>query len=198
MKRYLIFILSSILITSCMQPVRTEAPARYVLKGVSTQRYAVKPHALTLLVTQPSANPGYQSDEIIYVNKPLQLNNYTKNVWVAPPTQLLLPLLVESLRNTNYFHAVMSPPYVGDADLRLETNLITLQQEFFAKHSQVRMTLQATLINNLSNKILASQTFSKIVASTALSPYGGVMATDQATEMLMQEITAFVIKKARS
>lgn len=193
MKTTLMLVLMSFLLCSCLSPIKSEPLNRYVLKGVSQKKYANSNHPITLLVTQPSADPGYQSEEIVYVNKEFQLNHYSKNVWVAPPSQLLLPLLVESLRNTNYFHAVVSPPYVGDTDLRLETQLLKLQQEFFSKRSHVRLSLQVNLINNHTNKIISTRTFNSIMEARTMGPYGGVVAANQATEALMQQITAFVM-----
>lgn len=195
MKWYLSFIFfCMLLLNACMlKPVKTEYPARYVLKGVSEKRYATVPTHMILLVSQPDANPGYQSDALVYVNKPYQLNNFGQSAWVAPPSQLILPLLVESLRNTHYFHAVMSPPFTGLADFRLETQLITLQQEFFPRKSNVRMEIQATLIDNKNNQILASRHFKQVVLSPTLDPYGGVTAANKATENLLKQITEFVI-----
>lgn len=176
-----------------LKPLKSEAPARYVLNGVSTKQYVKTSTPLTILVTQANANPGYQSEEIIYVNKPYQINNFGKNVWVAAPSQLLLSLIVDSLRNSNFFHAVVSPPFTGSTDVRLESQLITLQQEFFARKSQVRLVMQLTLVNNNDNKIIASQRFSTVAVSATLDPYGGVVAANKATQSLMPQITEFVI-----
>src|SRR3989338_2313979 len=69
-------------------------------KSISTQ---------TLLVTTPVAAPGYASSRMIYVMIPYQLKSFANHRWIAPPSQLILPLIANQLRATHYFHAVVTP-----------------------------------------------------------------------------------------
>lgn len=198
--RWMILNLGMLLMLSgcSLQPVKTTAHNRYLLNKINKQAYATSPSGLSLLVSRPTANPGFRGAAIVYVNKPYQLQTFSKNTWVAPPAQMLLPLISQSLRNTDYFHAVVSQPFAGLTDRRLDTQLITLQQEFFGKQSMVRMVIQATLIDNRRNKIIASQTLSSTVPSDPSDPYYGVLAANKATANIMQQLAKFVVPTSRA
>ena len=185
-------LISFVLTTACA-PVKATQVANYTLTGVNTKRVANQPTKKTILVSMPVASPGYQSQNMVYVNKPYQLNAFTHNNWVAPPAKMLMPLIVSSLRNTNEYHAVVSPPFSGLTVLRLDTQLLELQQNFSGQESKVEMILEAELVDNVSNKVLATKHF-KVIVPTSADPYGGVVATNKATTRIMQQLASFAAK----
>ena len=152
---------------------------------------------LTILVSTPLADPGYQTSEMMYMLTPYQLSSYANNQWVAPPSQMLLPLFVQALRQTGYFFAVVSPPFIGVTNYRCETRLLKLRQEFFLSISQVRLTVQALLIKNSTNRIIASQLFEVLISAPSNNPYGGVLAANQAAAIISYRIALFCVAHTR-
>ena len=148
---------------------------------------------LTILVSAPMASPGYQTSAMIYMLTPYQLSSYANNQWVVPPSQMLLPLFVQALRQTGHFFAVVSPPFVGVTNYRFETHLLKLQQEFFSSISHVRLTVQASLIKNSTNRIIASQVFEVLISAPNNNPYGGVLAANQAAAIISHRIALFCV-----
>lgn len=197
MKRIVIIISFAILLSSCvnLSPVNVSTNS-YTLDKFSSEQFGSKNQGRTLLIMTPTASPGYQSNQIIYVEQPYLLKAYAKNVWVAPPAQMLSPLLEESLRNTGYFQAVVGQPFSGISERRLAVELLRLQQQFFRQPSEIYMELKADLIDSRTNEVIASKVFETSVPTDAATPYGGVVATNEATQILLEQIAKFVVENS--
>ena len=148
---------------------------------------------LTLLIAQPVANAGYQSAKIVYVDVPYKLKTYANNEWIAPPADMLMPILAQQLRTKGYFHAVATSPFSGTANYRLNTQLLVLRQEFFRPISVVRLVMQVSLINNANNRIAASRRFQVLVSAPENNAYSGVLATNKAASILSRRVANFVV-----
>ena len=184
-------------LTACgLKPITDASVSSYTLSSVNTERMAKKARKQSILVSMPIASPGYETSNMVYVDSPYQLKHYTRNKWVAPPQKVLLPLIAESLRNTHVFHAVVTPPFAGLADLRLDTQLLMLEQEFTHHPSQTRIIIEAELINNHTHKIIASRRFEATEAAPHDNPYGGVIAANRATKRIMHDLAAFAVKSS--
>ncbi|MEE4376169.1 MAG: ABC-type transport auxiliary lipoprotein family protein [Candidatus Competibacteraceae bacterium] len=150
----------------------------------------------TLLVAEPRAEAGFDTPSIAYSQAPAALTYYTQSSWIDTPARMLLPLLVQVLEDSQAFAAVLTPPALVPVDLRLDVNLIRLQQEFLQQPSRVRVTLRAKLIDMATSHILATQLFEAIELAPSEDANGGVLAAIRATERLLREIRAFVLEYA--
>lgn len=148
----------------------------------------------SLLVLAPVASPGYNSSNMVYVMIPYDLQTYAYNRWVAPPAQMLLPILAQRIRNRHYFKAVVTAPFSGQSNYVLDTRLLILQQEFLRPTSQVRLLMQATLVNNTNNRVVASRRFQVVVDAPGNNPYSCVLAANQAVNVISKQIARFVIR----
>lgn len=195
--RYLTIIFAVISVTAC-GPIATKPLNTYTIsslkKYVKSSRHRTR---LTLLVSNPIAAPGYRTSAMIYMRTPFELDSFADNRWVAPPAQMLLPMIVRALRNKNYFAAVASPPFSGITNFRLDTELIKLQQEFLLPTSVIRLVVQTSLINNASNRVVASQQFEVVIPTTENNPYGGVLAANKGAAIICRKIAQFVVRRAR-
>jgi cholesterol transport system auxiliary component len=149
--------------------------------------------AKTLLVSNIVAEPGYQSAAMIYSQTPYKLQSFSRNKWGAPPAQMILPLLVNTMRGANYFKAVVSPPFAGSTTYRLDVRLLKLQQEFSLSQSAVRLEVQATLMSNISGRLVASRQFRVVVPAFGRDPYSGVVAANKAVALIDKEVKDFVL-----
>ena len=174
-------------------PVKTLATNEYQLRSFSTKQFTSKPRAITLLVTAPEAVAGHQTDQMLYVKKPYQIEAFVKNEWVSPPAEMLYPLLVQSLQRSGYFYAVASSLYNVEADYRLDTQLLNLEQNFLKKPSAMDVTVKIVLTRVADNKVIASRIISQHIACPMDTPYGGVIAANKATLQLTATVTNFVI-----
>ena len=204
-KRYLafIFIISvTCLVSGCdfLSPVKTQPLSSYTICNwhASAISHAKKTQSRnTLLVTTPIAAPGYATRKMVYVTIPFKLKAFANHDWVAPPAQLLLPLMVSALEKTRYFHAVVTTPYTGLSQFQLNTQLLMLQQEFLKPDSNMHLMLQATLLNSSTDQVVATRLFDISVPAQENTPYGGVLAANKASIKMSQALAMFVVRAIR-
>lgn len=178
---------------SLFGPVKTPNITTYVLASSGIPK-VVHPIRATLLVATPTAAAGYQNDDMMYVNYPFELKSFATHKWVATPAKMLLPLIVQQIRGTHHFHAVVSPPFNGHTDFRLEIQLVKLQQNFLMQPSQLQMHLQAQLIETAHNRIISDRDFKIEIPAPSNNPQGGAIAANEATAILLNQIGSFVIR----
>lgn len=192
------FLLSAVLVTSCsLSPMKVGHSSTYTLTdwpGASVPHKAAATTSKTLLVTTPLAAPGYESSRMVYVAVPYQLSAFGDHRWVAPPADLLLPLLANHIRRLGYFHAVAVAPFSGAATYQLNTHLLMLQQEFLQPQSKVRLTIEATVIQVATGNVLADRIFNVSEPAMENNPYAGVLATNKAAGVVTNQIAQFVVK----
>ena len=153
--------------------------------------------APTLIVNPPQAAAGYDSARIIYVRQPHQLQYFAQSEWVDTPARMLAPLLVTALQNSGAFKAVVSSPSAAAGELRLDTEIVRLQQDFDAAGgSAVRFTLRATMVDNMSRKVRSTREFEASVAA-GTDAYSGVVAANAAVRAVLAELATFATESAR-
>ncbi len=187
--------------SASLLPKPPAAAARYTLDEpaatATNPQPAVADNAPVLVLAQPSAAPGYDSARMLYQRQPQQLEAFAFHEWVEPPARLLAPLMVRSLQDTGAFRAVLLAPTSGTGALRLETEVVRLQQEFNAQPSAVRLTLRAVLIDSGSRRVIASQVFDATAAASRDDPVAGVAAAQLATQRVLGELATACAAWAR-
>lgn len=154
--------------------------------------------APTLMVNPTHAAAGFDSPRIIYVRETHKLEYFAHSEWVDPPARMLAPLLVAALANSGAFRAVMLTPSAAAGELRLDTEIIRLQQEFQTQPSRVRFTLRAYLVDDLTRRVLAWREFDAVVPAASEDPYGGVVAANRAVQTVLESLTVFCAEAVRS
>ena len=184
--------LIALFLTGCA--VKVPTVSTYVLTVPNTAVSVQAPRtARVLLVSTMVADPGYRTSRMLYVTEAAHLRGYTRNAWVAPPAQMLMPLLVERIESKKYFRAVVSPPFAGNSDYRLDTRLIILQQEFMQPVSQVRCVVRAVLSNEKTGRVIADQRFQAIAPAPGNNPASGAAAANQAAQQVSEQIALFTV-----
>lgn len=192
----ILIICTQFLLTAC-SPVKPLITNQYKLGAFSHKQLSNKFSHRSILVNAPDAVAGYQTDQMLYVQKPFELTAFVHNSWVSPPADMLLPLIVQSLQRSGYFYAVVSSPNGELADYRIDTQLIELQQNFLTKPSVINLAVKVVLSNIKDNRIVASRLFRQQVTCPMETPYGGVIAANRATENFTAELTHFVIAQIK-
>lgn len=174
-------------------PVKTIVTSHYQLSAFGTKQCSVKRTNLTLHVSPPEASAGYQTDQMLYMKTPYQLDVFAKNSWVSPPGEMLYPLLIQSLQKAEFFHAVTSGSYTETPDYRLDTLLISLHQNFLKKPSRIEFSAKVVLTNVKENRVVASRIINLCLPCPMDTPVGGVIAANKATQLFTAEVTQFVL-----
>lgn len=183
------------LLSAC-SAIKSPVAHQYQLTAFSAEKIHPAPTQETLLITPTEAVNGYQTEQMHYSTQTHALNNFTKNAWFSPPATMLYSLLIQSIQHSGYFSAVSSGAYISKTGYRLDTQLLKLQQNFIKKPSILEFKVKAVLTRVADNQILVSRVFKQNVPCPYDSPYGGVIAANQATERLTKDITRFIIRHA--
>lgn len=196
MKKFTLLILTLVLLTNCaVKPLVTN---QYKLGAFSKKHWSKLPSKHSIFVNTPDAVAGYQGEEMLYTLKPYELTPFVHSAWVDQPAEMLLPLMVQSLQRSGYFHVVASSPGAEVTEYRIDTQLIELQQSFLTKPSSLHFVVKSVLVRMEDNHVIASRIFSYVVPCPANTPYGGVLAANQATQLFTAALTKFVINHVRS
>lgn len=164
------------------QPVITALPSR--------------PRAI-LAVNMPRAWPGFDTSGMAYVKQPHELEYFAKSRWADPPARMLAPLVVRALEQSGAFGAVVRNPGAVAATLRLDTELVRLQQEFATQPSRVRVTLRAQLIDLEVRRVIGAREFEEVEMAAGDNAYAGVAALNRALGRMLPRLAEFCASAGR-
>lgn len=182
------------LLTACA-PVQPTITNQYKIIAFSAKQDATGPSTQSILISQPDAIAGYQTEQMLYTDKPFQLSSFAHSGWISSPANMLTPLIVQSLQHSHYFSAVAAGPNADKTDYRLDTQLIALQQNFLTKPSTFELSVQIVLTRVGDGHVVASRTFKEHIPCPTDTPYGGVIAANKAAQVFTAALTKYVIKQ---
>lgn len=190
--RSVLLLFSVGMLAGCFSPVKTPLQSTYffnpdieIIKARQTRN--------TILVSRPVAAAGYTTYRMAYTKTPSELSYYTRNRWIAPPAEMLQPLLVESIQRSKRFRAVAQAPFTGKTVYRLDTDLVYIRQNLIVEPHQMEIALQVRLVDNNNQRIIASRLFKRSCAVLELAPYDGVLTSNEVLQQLLSDVTRFVI-----
>lgn len=174
-----------------LQSAGTEPLHTYLLEAQFDRAERVEPIPLTLAVSPPRAAPGYDTARMAFVRQPHALEYFAKNRWLDAPAKMLSPLLVRVLEQRAGFRAVAPASGMVKGDVRLDTEIILLQQEFTTSPSRLHLMLRVQLVELASHRVLATQVIEMFENAPSDDPYGGVVAANRALPRLLEQIADF-------
>ena len=145
-----------------------------------------------LLVELPQAAPGYDSARMVYVRQPHTLEAYAHSVWVDTPARMLAPLLVGQLQASGLFRAVLQAPRAAQAELRLDSRILWLQQDFLQVPSRVHFSMQLDVIDNQTRAVLASRRIDVTQDAPSEDAAGGAQAAQQLVQQALLQTATFL------
>jgi cholesterol transport system auxiliary component len=185
---------------SSLLPKPPQQPSLYSLND-TTPAQAAAPLATiatrpTLIVNPPRAAAGFDTAHIVYLRTPHQIEYFAHNQWVDTPAQMLAPLIVRALERSGAFSAVLLAPTAAAGQLKLDTEVVRLQQEFGSVPSQAHFTLRAVLLDSATRRVVAVREFDASVPAPSEDAPGGVSAANQAVQRVLGELAAFAAQAA--
>ena len=186
------------LLAACaaVQPPEADRANTYVLEPVSMAAPRRPKRDVVLEVSAPRARPGFDTPLMAYTQRPNALEYFARNRWADTPARMLAPLLAQALERSGGFRAVVQAPSIAAADLRLDTELVRLQQDFGARPSRILFSLRAQLIDAGTRRVLATAEFDETEAATSDDPYGGVTAANRALGRLLERLAEFCARES--
>lgn len=193
--RLLVVCLSMVLcmiLSGCLSPVKLKPTNAYLLNtlpDVSVRRT----HSSTIMVAVPETREAFDTTQMAYSMSRYQIAYYGLNNWAEPPGEMLQPLIVQTLQNTHYFHAVVIPPFGGVYDYLLKTQILDLRQDYTQSPRMFRISIRAQLISARTGRVIATKLIKVSQPIYQCTPYSGVRAGNIATALALKEIARFAI-----
>lgn len=180
---------------SPFSPVKI-ATQKDVLSSIPQDLPTEKTHPATLLVLAPETNTTYDTTQMIYTAKPYEIEYFSQHEWVETPSQMMLPLIVATMRNTHYFRDVLPAPHFDRHTFVLRTEILELKQDFTSDPAMLKLSMRFNLSREATNQAIATKEVSVLEPMRERNPYAGVVAANVATEKVLRELAKFVVEKA--
>lgn len=183
----------SLILTGCLSPVQTNMSS-YVINTLPDHVPQKSKRSISLLVLPPDTRPIYNTNNMAYTIKPFQISYFSHNQWGETPSQMFLPLIVQTLQSTHHYHAVVTPPYAGRYSYSLSTQILKLQQNFLRCPNMMEVTMRVQLTNASTNQVVSTRVIAVAVPIRCRTPYSGVIAANRATAEVLRELADFCIE----
>jgi cholesterol transport system auxiliary component len=145
-----------------------------------------------LLVSPPQAEPGFETQRMMYLKRPYELESYAVNQWADTPVRMFTPLMVQVLNQSGAWRGVIPLPSSIRGDYRLDANGFLLQQEFLQQPSRVKVTMRAQLVDLKESMIVSTRAFEAVENAPSENAYGGVLAANRAVAGLLDQIVSWL------
>lgn len=186
------------LVAGCasFQQTPQESPSLHVLQPGALPAKAARRSDLTLEVGVPRAAPGFDTPRIAYVERPYAIDYYSRSEWADTPARMLGPLLAAAFERSGAFRAVVLAPTSALAELRVDVELVRLQQDFTIKPSRADLALRVQVVDARARHVLATLVVEETEPAATQDAYGGVAATNAALERALERTVTFVVGEA--
>jgi cholesterol transport system auxiliary component len=180
-------LLLALLAPACagLQPPPAQPVSTYVLEAGRGAQVEPPQGGRALAVSVPRARAGFEGAQMAYVTRDYELAYFAAHRWAEAPARMLAPLMAQALEDAGCWRAVVRSPGAAGAELRLESELVRLVQDFRVKPSRVRLTLRVELIDPAARRVLALRELDELEPAASDDPYGGVAAANRALERLL-------------
>jgi cholesterol transport system auxiliary component len=185
------------LLSGCalLSPVKIETK-KNVLNKVPIDVPSEKTRPATLLVLAPETNAIYDTTQMAYTTEAYQIGYFSQNEWAETPSQMIQPLIVQTIRNTGFFSEVVSPPHFGRHTFALRTEIQELKQDFTSDPATLQLAMRFDLSREATNEVTATKELSVQEPMREKTPYAGVVAANDAMAKLLRELAKFIVDKA--
>lgn len=195
MRRSLGALACAALLAACagVQPQRMEKQNIYLLEARSATDSLRPQTDLVIEVGMPRARAGFDTDQMAYTRRPSEIEYFSRNRWADTPARMLAPAIAQAVEHSRAFRAVVRAPSAVPVDLRLDTELVRLQQNFSAHPARLEMTVRVQLVGTNPARALASAQFDEVEDTPSDDPYGGVTAANRALSRLVERVADFCV-----
>ena len=177
-------------------PTPRPAPQLYNLSPKSTFKSGLAAVDWQLGIETPAAPTGLSSSRIAVTRKPLTLEYFAGAQWVDDAPAMVQRLLVESFENSKQIVGVGRLAVALRSDYVLQPELREFQAEYLdgTKAPKVRVRINAKLIKMPERRIVASNTFERVMEAPSNRMPAIVKTFDQALGKVMRELVLWTLQ----
>lgn len=146
-----------------------------------------------LVVSEPTASPGLDTDRVAVWQDPQRLEYYEGARWVEEPPEMLRAALVEAYRSTRALKAVGRRSIDLNPNWRLDTRLSDFEAGYRggADVPTVEVTLDASLLREPSRQVAASRTFTATARPASAAVADVISAYDEAAQTVVRDVVTW-------
>lgn len=146
----------------------------------------------SLLISQTSASPFYDTQSLVFSRAPDQRAYYQFSAWTERPGNRLTELLIRRLHARRSFRWVATTTAGAAGDLVLSSRLEELYHDASANPGSVRVELTAILVDREQRAVIAQRRFAHSAQTGADNASAAVAAFNRAVTALLTEESAWV------
>ena len=171
-------------------------PDLYNLTPKSTFPAGLPKVTWQLVIEEPLASGGLDASQIALRPSPTELKYFAGARWTERAPKMVQTLLVESFENTGSIIAVGRQAIGLRSDYNLRTELREFQAEYFSdgKSPSIRVRINAKLITQPRQIILASHSFEFIVDATGSDLASIIEAFDAALGKVIKGLVEWTLE----
>lgn len=188
--------LTALLASGCNVLPSVETPDLYNLTPKSTFDEDVPQVQWQLVIEELIAAGGLDTARIATRSSPTEINYFANARWTERAPKMVQSLLVESFENSHRIVSVGRQAVGLRSDFNLKAELREFQAEYFdgAATPTVRVTINAKLVTQPRQEIVASKTFESRVEAREDSMAAIVEAFDDALGRVMKHIVQWTLE----
>ena len=192
------FILLSILVLIFSGCVTTKIPAKSEYR-INTNVTVNKSNGQSckeksLKVAQAFSSSSLMTNSMMYALGDSKQYAFSESLWAQSPNTVISSKFLKLIRETRLFKSVQISKSRSRNDFILEINIEDFMQYFDEKstHSYVKISVNLTLIDIKSNKVVDAQTFSSKVDVAILNAEGGVEGLSHALSNVLKDTNTWI------
>jgi cholesterol transport system auxiliary component len=187
-------IVAAALLAGCMSLGKVPPREYYVLDDLVPPAVSTRgtQNDRTLLISQTSVSPFYDSQSLVFSRAPGQRAYYQFAAWTERPGSRLTELLIHRLYTRSSFRSVAATTAGAKGDLVLNTRLEELYHDASASPGSVRIEMSAVLVDHAQRAIVAQRSFAQSAPTGGDSAAAAVAAFDRAVTTMLDEESAWV------
>lgn len=147
---------------------------------------------LSLRISQPESAPGLNTARMAYRTDPNRIDYFAYNEWVASPARMMASLMEDRLDDSGMFGSIVSASSDIRTDLRLDSRMLSLYQDFTGETSVVSLSVKVNLIDVSGRTLMNSEKFSYRVPVDERNAESGADAANQAANRFLDDLTRFI------
>lgn len=181
-------------------PGHGAAPTLYRLSSARIPAGGQPPVAWQLVVEDPVAAGGLDTDRIALEPSPLRLEYFAGARWTGTAPHLVGSLLLDSFERSGRIPAVGREASGLAADFRLKSDLVDFEAVYgtAAAPPRVRVVLDVKLVEPAGGRILAVRRIAAEVPASADRMPAIVSAFDQALQKVLAETVTWTLREGAS
>ena len=195
--RRLIFTIAALAaLTACSLPGPAQQPAKqfFVLQDQGVSNPAPGPVSnpcFSLRITTPASAAGLNTTRMAYSTEPNRLDYFAYHEWIAPPAKMIASSMELRLQAAGLFSVVLVDSPDIRTDLRLNSEMQVLQQDFTGNGDTLNLSIRVNLVEVATRTLLGSETFS-YREPAGENAEAGVLAANRAANLFLDDLTAFL------